>query len=88
MTGIEPVFGEGARRRSGSLSDTDRLCSSTLRPKLGSNRPPSLITDTELVCSISNPDLSLTSNGYIERHTGHGILWNIYICDKSQYEHT
>ena len=66
MAGIKPVFGEGARRRSGSLSDTDRMCSSTLRPKPGSNRPPSLITDTELVSSISNPDLSLTSNGYIE----------------------
>ena len=79
MAGIEPVFGEGARRRSGSLSDTDSLCSSTLRPKPGSNRLPSLITDTELVSSISNPDLSCTSNGYIETPIGRGISTRLQV---------
>ena len=73
------MFGEDARRRSGSLSDTEHMCSSTLRPKPGSNRPPSLITDTELVSSISNPDLSLTSNGYIETPIGHGISTSLQV---------
>ena len=58
MAAIEPVFGQGVCQQLGSMSDTDRMCSSTLKPKPGSNRPPSLITDTKLVSSISNPDLS------------------------------
>ena len=79
MAGIEPEFEKGARRRSGSLSDPDSLCSSTLKPNSGSNRPPSLITDTELVSSISNPDLSRTSNGYIETPIGRGISTRLQV---------
>ena len=79
MAGNEPVFGKGARRRSGSLSDTDSLCSSTLKPKPGSNRLPSLITDIELVSSISNPDLSCTSNGYNETPIGRGISTRLQV---------
>ena len=79
MAGIVPVFGEGVRRRSGSLSDTDCMQSSTLKPKPGSNRPHSLITDTELVSSISYPYLSLTSNGYIETPIGRGISTRLQV---------
>ena len=52
------------------------MCSST---KPGSNRPPSLITDTELMSSIANPDLSLSSNGYIEMPIGRGISTRLQV---------
>ena len=79
MAGIEPEFEQGARRRSGSLSDPDSPCNSTVRPNSGSNRSPSLITDTELVSSLSNPDLSRTSNGYIETPIGRGISTRLQV---------